>query len=459
MRILLVDDEARFCQLTAENLKAAGYDVDNLTDGNEALQRLKRGSYDVVITDLKMVPVDGMAILAAAKESNPETEVVMITGYGTIALAVEAMRQGAFDFITKPVSLNHLLAVLKKIALLHQTRKENLLLRQELKTTSRFAELVGESQALNQVRNLVNKVAPSDATILITGESGTGKELVARMIHRASPRGQKPFVVMHAAALPETLLESELFGYKAGAFTDARKDKPGRFALAEGGTIFLDEIGEISPAMQVRLLRVLQERMYEPLGGTESVKTNVRVVVATNRNLAQLVEEGKFRSDLYYRINVVRLTLPPLRERKEDIPLLVEHFITEDNHLRVKAITGVTPETMQILMAHNYPGNVRELENIIEHAFVVCEGGLIEPTHLPEFLKPSDLSVAPAPSTALTLKELEKQFILETLRRHNWNRLAAARALGIHKTTLFRKIKSLGLKLPQTDGRSHKSIK
>lgn len=332
-------------------------------------------------------------------------------------------------------------------------------LRKELTGRYTFADIISKNHRMQRLFQMLPQVAASDSTVLIEGESGTGKELVARAVHNLSPRRKKPFVAVSCGALPDTLLESELFGYKAGAFTDARKDKPGRFALAEGGTIFLDEIGEISPAMQVRLLRVLQERMYEPLGGTESVKTNVRVVVATNRNLAQLVEEGKFRSDLYYRINVVRLTLPPLRERKEDIPLLVEHFITKYNHLRGKAITGVTPETMQILMAHNYPGNVRELENIIEHAFVVCEGGLIEPTHLPEFLKPSDLSVAPAPSTALTLKELEKQFILETLRRHNWNRLAAARALGIHKTTLFRKIKSLGLKLPQTDGRSHKSIK
>ncbi|MEO0019140.1 MAG: sigma-54 dependent transcriptional regulator [candidate division WOR-3 bacterium] len=440
MRILLVDDEARFCQLTAENLKAAGYDVDNLTDGNEALQRLKRGSYDVVITDLKMVPVDGMAILAAAKESNPETEVVMITGYGTIALAVEAMRQGAFDFITKPVSLNHLLAVLKKIALLHQTRKENLLLRQELKTTSRFAELVGESQALNQVRNLVNKVAPSDATILITGESGTGKELVARMIHRASPRGQKPFVVMHAAALPETLLESELFGYEKGAFTGATSTKPGRLEQAQGGTLFLDEIGEIPGQFQIKLLRFLQDKTFVRLGGNQTITVDTRIIAATNRNLIEEVRQGKFREDLYYRLAVFPIQMPPLREHKEDIPALCDHILSRLGYNR-----GLSDEVIEVLQAYDWPGNVRELENVLERALILSGGEEIKPTHI-QFPEPAKLIPNAEPGKLGSLEEQERIMVLEALKRTGGNKSKAAKILGITRRMLYTKIAKYGIK-------------
>ncbi|MEO0049992.1 MAG: sigma-54 dependent transcriptional regulator [candidate division WOR-3 bacterium] len=440
MRILLVDDEARFCQLTAENLKAAGYDVDNLTDGNEALQRLKRGSYDVVITDLKMVPVDGMAILAAAKESNPETEVVMITGYGTIALAVEAMRQGAFDFITKPVSLNHLLAVLKKIALLHQTRKENLLLRQELKTTSRFAELVGESQALNQVRNLVNKVAPSDATILITGESGTGKELVARMIHRASPRGQKPFVVMHAAALPEALLESELFGYEKGAFTGATSTKPGRLEQAQGGTLFLDEIGEIPGQFQIKLLRFLQDKTFVRLGGNQTITVDTRIIAATNRNLIEEVRQGKFREDLYYRLAVFPIQMPPLREHKEDIPALCDHILSRLGYNR-----GLSDEVIEVLQAYDWPGNVRELENVLERALILSGGEEIKPTHI-QFPEPAKLIPNAEPGKLGSLEEQERIMVLEALKRTGGNKSKAAKILGITRRMLYTKIAKYGIK-------------
>ncbi|MEO0005519.1 MAG: sigma-54 dependent transcriptional regulator [candidate division WOR-3 bacterium] len=440
MKILLVDDEARFCQLTAENLKAAGYDVDNLTDGNEALQRLKRGSYDVVITDLKMVPVDGMAILAAAKESNPETEVVMITGYGTIALAVEAMRQGAFDFITKPVSLNHLLAVLKKIALLHQTRKENLLLRQELKTTSRFAELVGESQALNQVRNLVNKVAPSDATILITGESGTGKELVARMIHRASPRGQKPFVVMHAAALPETLLESELFGYEKGAFTGATSTKPGRLEQAQGGTLFLDEIGEIPGQFQIKLLRFLQDKTFVRLGGNQTITVDTRIIAATNRNLIEEVRQGKFREDLYYRLAVFPIQMPPLREHKEDIPALCDHILSRLGYNR-----GLSDEVIEVLQAYDWPGNVRELENVLERALILSGGEEIKPTHI-QFPEPAKLITNAEPRKLGSLEEQERIMVLEALKRAGGNKSKAAKILGITRRMLYTKIAKYGIK-------------
>ena len=319
-------------------------------------------------------------------------------------------------------------------------------LRAEIARQYTFADILSKNREMRRLFDILPTVAESDSTVLIEGESGTGKELVARAIHSLSPRRDKPLVTVNCGALPDTLLESELFGYKAGAFTDARKDKPGRFALAEGGTVFLDEIGDVSPALQVRLLRVLEDRTYEPLGGTESVTADVRVVAASNRRLADLVKAGTFRQDLYYRINVVGLTLPPLRQRREDIPLLAEHFIGRFNRLRDKDIIGVSAEVLRTLLTHDYPGNVRELENIIEHAFVLCPGGMIQPEHLPEYLRPAE--PAPAAPSVKTLRDLEAHLIYETMRRHGWNRLATAKELGIHKTTLWRKIKQLGLKIP-----------
>jgi len=324
-------------------------------------------------------------------------------------------------------------------------------LRKELAGHEAFGGIVSKNYRIHRLFDVLPQVAASDSTVLIQGESGTGKELFARAVHQLSPRKRKPMVTVNCGALPDTLLESELFGYKAGAFTDAKRDKPGRFAAAEGGTIFLDEVGDVSLPLQVRLLRVLQEKTYEPLGSIHPVKADVRVVAATHRNLQELVDQGQFRSDLFYRINVVQLVIPPLRERKEDIPLLIDHIVHRFNRLRSKDIAGVSPEVLRVLMAHDYPGNVRELENIIEHAFVLCDSGVIEPAHLPASLRPAE----PTPiSAATTLREMESQLLIETLRRNDWNRLAAARELGIHKSTLFRKIKAHGLRLPRTDGRS-----
>jgi PAS domain S-box-containing protein len=320
-------------------------------------------------------------------------------------------------------------------------------LRAEITARYTFADILSKNREMQRLFAILPQVAESDSTVLIEGESGTGKELVARAIHNLSPRRDRPLVTVNCGALPDTLLESELFGYKAGAFTDARKDKPGRFALADQGTIFLDEIGDVSPALQVRLLRVLEEKTFEPLGGTASVKADVRIVAASNRRLADLVRAGTFREDLYYRVNVVTLALPPLRQRREDIPLLVDHFIARFNRLREKDITGVSPEVLQILMSHEYPGNVRELENIIEHAFILCPGGLIQAGHLPEHLRPAES--APAPGDIQNLREVEARFLYEALRQHQWNRLATAKALGIHKTTLWRKMKQLGIALPE----------
>lgn len=325
-------------------------------------------------------------------------------------------------------------------------------LRKELASRFVIGDLVSRSDSMRRLHEILPRIAASESTVLLQGETGTGKELVARAIHSGSARAKGPFVAVNCGALPDTLLESELFGYKAGAFTGAGKDKPGRFALAEGGTLLLDEIGEISPALQVRLLRVLQERLYEPLGSTRSVKANVRVIAATHRDLAALVRKGTFRQDLFYRVNVVRLDLPPLRKRKEDIPLLVENFVRRFNRIQGKALAGVSPEVMALLMAHDYPGNVRELENLIEHAFVLCKESRIETRHLPEDF----MGHAPPPAARDirgAVDASEAQAILEALRRNGNNRLAAARDLGIHKTTLFRKIKALGLELPPGDGR------
>lgn len=334
-------------------------------------------------------------------------------------------------------------------------------LRKELEGRCQMGDLVSRSAALRRICEILPQIAPSDATVLIHGETGTGKELLARAIHSHSLRKGKPFVPINCGALPDTLLESELFGYVKGAFTGATQDKPGRFALAEGGTVFLDEIGDISPAMQVRLLRVLQERTYEPLGTTQTRHANVRIIAATHRDLAVLIRKSAFREDLFYRLNVVKLDLPPLRKRKEDIPLLVEHFVARFNRRQGKSVPGVAPDVMALLMAHDYPGNVRELENIIERAFVLCGGGRIERVHLPpELLGHPAAAQAPVGDTiAAQTRAAEAQAIRAALEQHGFNRLAAARALGLHKSTLFRKMSSLGIDLPAQDGRSRTAHK
>lgn len=315
-------------------------------------------------------------------------------------------------------------------------------LRRELTRRYSFEDMVSKSHVLRRVFDTLPDIAESESTVLIMGESGTGKELLARAIHNLSPRKGRPLVVVNCGALPDTLLESELFGHKAGAFTDARKDRAGRFALAEGGTIFLDEIGDVSPALQSRLLRVLQDGTYEPLGGTKMERANVRVVAATNKRLRDMVESGEFRTDLFYRINVITVEIPPLRDRKEDIPLLAEHFVERFNRLKGRDIPGVSPDALELLMRHDYPGNIRELENAVEHAFVMCRSGPIRRRHLPASLLPQGARTTAEP---VSFDDAERRFLLSALESHGWNRAATARDLGVHKTTLWRKMKRLGI--------------
>ncbi|MBW2093381.1 MAG: sigma 54-interacting transcriptional regulator [Deltaproteobacteria bacterium] len=324
--------------------------------------------------------------------------------------------------------------------------------RKEIKKAYSFGDIISKSNKVRKILDVLPTIAESESTVLITGESGTGKEIFARAIHGLSQRKKKPFVAVNCGGFPETLIESELFGHEIGAFTGATRAREGRFARAEGGTLFLDEIGDLPFPLQVKLLRVLQERTYEPLGGTHPLRANVRIITATNRNLQEMVAEGSFRQDLFYRINVIKLEIPPLRDRLEDVPLLVDHFISRFSALHNKDIGAISHDAMDILMSHDYPGNIRELENIIEHGCVLCPGGLIQVKHLPDALRPTLDSFVRAD----TFEEMERQFIIYMLKKNNWNRLAAAREMGIHKTTLFRKIKKLGIRLPEKDGR-HKS--
>jgi PAS domain S-box-containing protein len=324
-------------------------------------------------------------------------------------------------------------------------------LRKELSGRHSFQDIISKNKEMRDLFRMLELVSETDATVLLQGESGTGKELFAKAIHALSPRKNAPLITINCGSLPDTLLESELFGYVKGAHSTAFKDKPGRLALANGGTLFLDEIGDISPALQVRLLRVLQDKTYEPLGSTKCEKTDVRIVAATNKNLEELVQQGKFRQDLFYRVNVIKLVLPPLRKRKEDIPLLVEHFNRKFSRLSAKEIQGLSPEVLPVLMSHDFPGNIRELENVIEYATVVCKNGLIGVEHLPDYLKPGlDAGIAPAKGEAkgLSWNHVEKSFIYEALRRNNWNRTVTAEQLGIHPTTLWRKMKRLKMEVP-----------
>lgn len=438
-KILVVEDEPKMAFLLEAELNDAGHRATSVTDGREAVRRVEREHFDIVITDLRMEGMDGIEVLERVKGLDPQTEVVLITAYATAQTAVEAMKKGAYDYIIKPFDIEELKLLIKKIEEKQGLLYENALLQEKAR---REGLLVGgRSPAMRKVLELIDKVAPTDATVLVLGESGTGKELVARRIHHTSPRRDKPLVAVHCATFPENLLESELFGYERGAFTGATRRKVGHFEYADGGTIFLDEVGELPASVQAKLLRFLQERQFTRLGGVEPVRVDVRVIAATNRDLEREVREGRFREDLFYRLNVFPIELPPLRERKEDIPLLVEHFLRQRN----RPPDVVSPEAMEALLAYDWPGNVRELENVIERALILAGEGRITPDLLP-FGRPKPGAKVELPDEGVNLEEVERELIIQALEKAGWNKAKAAKLLGITRRRLYSRMEALGIR-------------
>ena len=450
--ILIVDDEPLVRRSLSELLTLSGYVVSAASNGREALDLLKSYTTDIIITDMKMPEMDGMHLLKQIKTDYPDIPVILITGYGSIENAVDAIKEGAYDYITKPIVDSEIKIVIERLVKQRQLLEENIRLKEQLSVSQkeRFHNIVGKSQKMQKIYTLIEAVTQTRATVLIYGESGTGKRLIAHAIHKYNEHERgKPFVEVSCGALTETLLESELFGHAKGAFTGAIKDRIGRFELADGGTIFLDEIDAFSPALQVKLLRVLQEGEFERVGDTKTIKVDVRVIAASNQNLQDLIAQGKFRKDLYYRLNIISIEVPPLRDRKEDIPLLIEDFVKKHSKHTSKKIEGLSSEALSMLMDYNWPGNIRELENVIERAIILTKGPMITPADFPEFLnnlKPQEECLG---NNGLKLKDAlrspEKDLILKALESVGWNRNEAARALGINRTTLYKKMNLFGL--------------
>ena len=436
-RVLVVDDEVNARTALAELLRDEGYDVEMAADAFKALGKFESFAPDVVMTDLKMPGMDGIELVKKLRaEENPPAVVVM-TAFGAVDTAVDAMRAGAADYLTKPLNFDELLVVLDKVFETEHLRSETKQLRSRVRDRVAPNNIIGTAPPMQRVFEIIEQVAPSKATVLITGESGTGKELVADAIHQRSPRAGKPFIKLHCAALAESLLESELFGHERGSFTGAATRKDGRFSLADGGTLFLDEIGEISPAIQVKLLRFLQEREFERVGGTQTIHVDVRVIAATNRNLLEEVAKGRFREDLYYRLNVVALEMPALRDRRSDIPALARFFLDRYARDNGKTIDDFAPSMLDTLVSYDWPGNVRELENAIERAVVMATGSQRESKHLPSSVRPASASVAGMPAIpGSTLAELERYAILETMKAAGGSTSKAAEMLGISARTI-----------------------
>jgi DNA-binding NtrC family response regulator len=444
-RILVVDDEMIVCESCKRILEEDGYEVETALGGMEAFEKMKSNPFDIVITDLKMPGIDGMEVLRTFRKEYPDAIIIMITGFSTVETAVEAMKLGAFDYISKPFTPDEVSIVVKKAIEQKSLLLENIYLRQELQEKYGFHNIVGKSKKMQEIYRIIAKVAMTDSTVLIFGQSGTGKELIARAIHFNSQRREKQFVPVDCAVLSENLLESELFGHVRGSFTGAVTTKPGLFEVADGGTVFLDEVGNISLAIQAKLLRVLQEREFTPVGGTKAKKVDIRLIAATNKDLEKMIKENSFREDLYYRLNIVPIYLPTLKERQEDIPLLSVHFLKKYAEEIGKTIKGFTPEAMGKLMKYPWPGNVRELENVIERTVVMMENEeMVRAEHL---ILPGQQekegSSNPIPMTSEELKELkkvarekaveeiEKAFILNALERHQWNVTRAAEEVGM----------------------------
>ncbi len=445
-RILIVDDEASIRESLWEWLKDIGYSVSTASNGSEALQLAQRETPDIIIADLVMPGMDGIELTKRVKELSPDIPIIIITAYGSIATAIAAIKEGAYDYIEKPFCPERVELVIKKLVEHQKLIKENISLRQKLEDRYRFENIIAKSNRMQQIFEMVKVIAKSNATVLITGESGSGKELIARAVHNLSPRKDKPFVAISCAALSETLLGSELFGHEKGSFTGAIAQKKGKFEYANKGTLFLDEIGDISPNTQVHLLRVTEEKEFTRVGGNEPIKVNVRIISATNKDLKKAVAQGQFREDLYYRLNVVTIDLPPLRERREDIPLLAEHFLKKFSLENQKEIAGFAPEAKEFLLKYHWPGNVRELENAIERAVILAKDSLVTLADLAY----QNLPLAPV-SSDKSLKELEKSHILSVLRQTKGNLSQAAKILGITRMTLYNKVKTHDLVVNKID--------
>lgn len=449
--LLVVEDEKSQREMLVEFLSKEGHRVVGAQDGATALSLIRMHTFDVVILDQKMPGMSGLEVLEEAKKIQPELDVLMVTAYGTVQSAVEAMKKGAFDYLTKPIDLEELLMALERIAERRILIRENELLKESLKEKGVApGKLIYQSAKMAEVVNLAGRVASSKASVLIVGESGTGKELLARLIHSLSPRGHKPLITVNCAALPESLLESELFGHEKGAFTGAVQRRIGRFEQADGGTLFLDEIGDLSPAVQVKLLRFLQEGEFQRVGGTTTLHADVRVISATHRDLEAAIKQGTFREDLFYRINVVTIKVPPLRERREDIPSLVNHFLTRYAHENGKKIDGVSREAMDLLLKYDYPGNVRELENIVERAVVITRDTVIQSRDLPFGLRSKEASpleeMEERKGLRAAVESLEKRLIEKAMMEANFNQSRAAKILGLSERMLRYKLKKYGFK-------------
>ena len=444
-RILVIDDEPTQLELVGGFLRKQGFEVVAAASGRAAVARFKQEPFDLVLTDQRMPDVSGLDVLEAVRAASPETAVVIMTAYGTIETAVSAVKAGAADYLAKPLNLDELLHRIHQIQDRRQLLTENRELRAALAERHRVEGIIGESGAMQEMLSVVRRVAPSDATVLIRGESGTGKELIARALHYASPRAARPLVKVNCAALAESLLEAELFGHEKGAFTGAVTARKGRFELADGGSLFLDEIGDLPPHLQVKLLRVLQEREFERVGSSRPIKVDVRLLAATHRNLEALVREGRFRDDLYYRINVVTIQLPPLRERREDVPMLIDHFLRGFADKNGKSIRGLTREAREALLRYDYPGNVRELENLIERAVVLTRDDVIDLTDLPLTLEAQAAESESGAGLVAAVEGLERRMIREALAKADGIQTRAAELLGIGERVLRYKLKKYGL--------------
>jgi len=445
-RVLIVDDEEQMRDLLAKVLEKTGFQVAAAGDGAQALALLEKEPVDLVVTDVRMPGLGGMEALKAIKELNPDIIVIIMTAFGSIDQAVQAVKEGAYDYINKPFKIDEMLLTIRKALEERRLRHEVTALRHELRKRYHFESLIGKSRAMQEVFSLIEQVAGSRSTVMIYGRSGTGKELVAKAVHYNSQRASKAFVAVNCAAIPAELLESELFGHEKGAFTGAIATKVGKFELATGGSLFLDEVGSMRLDLQAKILRALQEREIERVGGTRTIKIDVRVIAATNRDLKRAVEEGTFREDLYYRLNVVPITLPDLKDRQEDIPLLANHFMQKFTQESNPAIREISKEAMGILMSSPWPGNVRELENVIERAVTLGRGPAILPADLPPHLAGDAGPVGRALAQEATLEDLERDYITAILQRTKWHQIRTAAILGIDRRTLYRKIRRYGIK-------------